>query len=119
MEYLILYLAAEFSTSLYSCLVFPSLGVYILIGAGALMMLVGFLGCCGALQESQCMLGMVSVQSTVKIFNSTMRKEGKCCYAVKGQQALIVLAPRGHLHNANVLNIVSISGPKSKCPCCI
>ncbi|KFU95133.1 CD9 antigen, partial [Chaetura pelagica] len=33
-------------------------GVYILIGAGALMMLVGFLGCCGALQESQCMLGM-------------------------------------------------------------
>ena len=36
-------------------------GVYILIGAGALMMLVGFLGCCGAVQESQCMLGLVSV----------------------------------------------------------
>ncbi|XP_071407566.1 CD9 antigen isoform X2 [Pithys albifrons albifrons] len=33
-------------------------GVYILIGAGALMMLVGFLGCCGASQESQCMLGL-------------------------------------------------------------
>ncbi|KAG6926786.1 CD9 molecule [Chelydra serpentina] len=33
-------------------------GVYILIGAGALMMLVGFLGCCGAVQESQCMLGL-------------------------------------------------------------
>ncbi|XP_075567506.1 CD9 antigen isoform X5 [Pelecanus crispus] len=33
-------------------------GVYILIGAGALMMMVGFLGCCGALQESQCMLGL-------------------------------------------------------------
>nr|AIT69686.1 CD9 [Andrias davidianus] len=33
-------------------------GVYILIGAGALMMLVGFLGCCGAIQESQCMLGL-------------------------------------------------------------
>ncbi|KAM5263880.1 CD9 antigen isoform 2-T2 [Ctenodactylus gundi] len=32
--------------------------VYILIGAGALMMLVGFLGCCGAVQESQCMLGL-------------------------------------------------------------
>lgn len=43
---------------------FSSLGVYILIGAGALMMLVGFLGCCGALQESQCMLGLVSVQSS-------------------------------------------------------
>lgn len=39
-----------------------SLGVYILIGAGALMMLVGFLGCCGASQESQCMLGLVSAQ---------------------------------------------------------
>ncbi|XP_034993922.1 CD9 antigen [Zootoca vivipara] len=33
-------------------------GVYVLIGAGALMMLVGFLGCCGAIQESQCMLGL-------------------------------------------------------------
>ncbi|XP_069765373.1 CD9 molecule a [Narcine bancroftii] len=32
-------------------------GVYILIGAGALMMIVGFLGCCGAIQESTCMLG--------------------------------------------------------------
>ena len=33
-------------------------GVYILIGAGALMMVVGFLGCCGAIQESQCMLAL-------------------------------------------------------------
>lgn len=33
-------------------------GVYILIGAGALMMVVGFLGCCGAIQESACMLGL-------------------------------------------------------------
>uniref|UniRef100_F6S9P8 Tetraspanin n=1 Tax=Monodelphis domestica TaxID=13616 RepID=F6S9P8_MONDO len=33
-------------------------GVYIVIGAGALMMLVGFLGCCGAMQESQCMVGL-------------------------------------------------------------
>ncbi|XP_059843557.1 CD9 molecule a [Hypanus sabinus] len=32
-------------------------GVYILIGAGALMTVVGFLGCCGAIQESTCMLG--------------------------------------------------------------
>ena len=35
-------------------------GVYILIGAGALMMVVGFLGCCGAIQESPFMLGLVS-----------------------------------------------------------
>lgn len=33
------------------------IGVYILIAAGALMMIVGFLGCCGAIQESTCMLG--------------------------------------------------------------
>ncbi|KAM6961078.1 CD9 molecule a isoform 2-T2 [Aplochiton taeniatus] len=33
-------------------------GVYILIAAGALMMVVGFLGCCGAIRESPCMLGL-------------------------------------------------------------
>ncbi|KAI4884863.1 hypothetical protein NFI96_031254 [Prochilodus magdalenae] len=33
-------------------------GVYILIVAGALMMVVGFLGCCGAIRESTCMLGL-------------------------------------------------------------
>ncbi|XP_055011461.1 CD9 molecule a isoform X1 [Boleophthalmus pectinirostris] len=33
-------------------------GVYVLIAAGALMMVVGFLGCCGAIQESPCMLGL-------------------------------------------------------------
>ncbi|XP_030646161.1 CD9 molecule a isoform X1 [Chanos chanos] len=33
-------------------------GVYILIAAGALMMVVGFLGCCGAIQESPWMLGL-------------------------------------------------------------
>ncbi|KAJ8262018.1 hypothetical protein GJAV_G00161160 [Gymnothorax javanicus] len=36
-------------------------GVYILIAAGALMMVVGFLGCCGAIQESPCMLGLFFV----------------------------------------------------------
>lgn len=35
-------------------------GVYILIGAGGLVMLVGFFGCCGAVRESQCLLGSVS-----------------------------------------------------------
>ncbi|XP_072242097.1 CD81 antigen-like [Leuresthes tenuis] len=33
------------------------ISVYILIAVGALMMLVGFLGCYGAIQESQCLLG--------------------------------------------------------------
>ncbi|KAG7279860.1 hypothetical protein CRUP_016187 [Coryphaenoides rupestris] len=33
------------------------IGVYILIVAGGLVMLVGFFGCCGAVRESQCLLG--------------------------------------------------------------
>lgn len=38
---------------------FPA-GLYVLVGAGALMMAVGFFGCCGAMRESQCVLGSVS-----------------------------------------------------------
>lgn len=41
-------------------------GVYILIAVGALMMLVGFLGCYGAIQESQCLLGTVSILKNIK-----------------------------------------------------
>lgn len=33
------------------------IAVYILIGAGGIMMLVGFFGCFGAVRESQCLLG--------------------------------------------------------------
>ncbi|XP_066540737.1 CD81 molecule b [Hoplias malabaricus] len=33
------------------------ISVYVLIAVGALMMFVGFLGCYGAIQESQCLLG--------------------------------------------------------------
>ncbi|XP_017296785.1 CD9 antigen isoform X2 [Kryptolebias marmoratus] len=46
---------------LFECEDSPSVfftGVYILIAAGALMMVVGFLGCCGAIKESPCMLGL-------------------------------------------------------------
>lgn len=39
---------------------FCCVGVYILIAAGGLVMLVGFFGCCGAVRESQCLLGSVS-----------------------------------------------------------
>lgn len=37
-------------------------GLYVLVGAGALMMAVGFFGCCGAMRESQCVLGSVSAR---------------------------------------------------------
>lgn len=33
------------------------MGLYVLVGAGALMIAVGFFGCCGAMRESQCVLG--------------------------------------------------------------
>uniref|UniRef100_A0A8C6KZ94 Tetraspanin n=1 Tax=Nothobranchius furzeri TaxID=105023 RepID=A0A8C6KZ94_NOTFU len=41
----------------FSCIAPMYPGVYILIGAGSLIMLVGFFGCCGAVRESQCLLG--------------------------------------------------------------
>jgi hypothetical protein len=36
-------------------------GIYIFLAAGALMFVVGFLGCCGAYRESPCMLVSVSI----------------------------------------------------------
>jgi CD9 antigen len=36
-----------------------SAGTFTLLAAGALMTIIGFLGCCGALRESQCLLGTV------------------------------------------------------------
>lgn len=33
---------------------------YILMAIGIIIMVIGFLGCCGAIRESQCMLGAVS-----------------------------------------------------------
>jgi len=35
---------------------------YLLIGVGAFLTLMGFLGCCGAMKESKCMLLSVSVR---------------------------------------------------------
>ncbi|KAL5006685.1 hypothetical protein ScPMuIL_015491 [Solemya velum] len=33
-------------------------GAYILIAVGVMIMVIGFLGCCGAIRENQCMLGL-------------------------------------------------------------
>ncbi|KPP74624.1 tetraspanin-2-like [Scleropages formosus] len=66
------------------------IGVYILIGAGGLMMLVGFFGCCGAVRESQCLLGLFFA-CLVVIFGAEvaagvfgfLNKEKKCKGAIK------------------------------------
>ena len=39
------------------------IGAYVIIAIGAFIALVGFLGCCGAMKESQCMLATVSATS--------------------------------------------------------
>lgn len=39
---------------------------YLLIGVGAFLTLVGFMGCCGAVKESKCMLLSVSEPVSVK-----------------------------------------------------
>lgn len=36
-------------------------GAYILVGVGAVTMLMGFLGCIGAVNEIRCLLGLVSI----------------------------------------------------------
>ncbi|XP_005988529.1 tetraspanin-2 [Latimeria chalumnae] len=41
------------------------IGVYVLIAAGGLMTLVGFFGCCGAVRESQCLLGLFFISLLV------------------------------------------------------
>uniref|UniRef100_A0A8V5HA17 Uncharacterized protein n=1 Tax=Melopsittacus undulatus TaxID=13146 RepID=A0A8V5HA17_MELUD len=43
------------------------MGLYVLVGAGALMTTVGFFGCCGAARESQCLLG-AAIQEAQKIY---------------------------------------------------
>ena len=34
-------------------------GAYVFIAVGVIIMIIGFFGCCGAIRENQCMLGMV------------------------------------------------------------
>ena len=48
-------------------------GAYFLMAIGAFILIFGFLGCCGAIKENSCMLGMVSAPRTLRLFSC-------CCY---------------------------------------
>ncbi|XP_066276225.1 CD9 antigen-like [Branchiostoma lanceolatum] len=49
------------SKAIQSVLSFYGIAVYIIIAAGAITTVVGFLGCCGACKESKCLLIMFSI----------------------------------------------------------
>lgn len=53
------------------CFCVPS-AVYILLGAGGLMMVVGFFGCFGAVRESQCLLASVGSNAEKRMLVSLM-----------------------------------------------
>nr|CAB3267308.1 tetraspanin-8-like [Phallusia mammillata] len=40
-------------------------GCYVLITAGSMMFIIGFFGCCGAMTENKCLLGIYSVVLTI------------------------------------------------------
>lgn len=44
---------------------------YVLIAVGAFLLIIGFLGCCGAVRESRCMLLTVSRSSHDQLFPNT------------------------------------------------
>ena len=48
-------------------------GTYILLVTGALMTVIGFLGCCGALRESQCLLGTVTEPHSNQSINQSIQ----------------------------------------------
>lgn len=54
----------------------PFIAVNILIAVGAIIMVLGFLGCCGAMKESRCMLLLVGSRP---IPASTLQTPGVVC----------------------------------------
>uniref|UniRef100_G1TLQ5 CD81 molecule n=1 Tax=Oryctolagus cuniculus TaxID=9986 RepID=G1TLQ5_RABIT len=68
-------------------------GIYILIAVGAVMMFVGFLGCYGAIQESQCLLG--TFFTCLVILFACEVAAGIWGFVNKDQVGLVLLGPTG------------------------
>lgn len=62
--------------------------VYILIAVGGLMFFLGFLGYCGAIRESQCMLSLVSLLWTDDIQLSD-RSDCRSCFLVANDRGIL------------------------------
>lgn len=60
---------------------------YVLIGVGAFLLVIGFLGCCGAVRESKCMLLTVSRPSRDQLLPNTAHDSrflsDRCCQTCK------------------------------------
>lgn len=88
---------------------FPA-GLYVLVGAGALMMAVGFFGCCGAMRESQCVLGSVSGASGEGICPKGARSLASSARSSSGPLRLGAhsLSKSGFLHFLHKNNIIFV-----------
>uniref|UniRef100_A0A672RLA8 Tetraspanin 2 n=1 Tax=Sinocyclocheilus grahami TaxID=75366 RepID=A0A672RLA8_SINGR len=96
------------------CVLVSCAGVYILIAAGGLVMLVGFFGCCGAVRESQCLLGLFFTCLLV-IFGAEVAagvfgflNKDKCGVCVQYALKLNCLGRCGiemHIINQSVINL--------------
>ncbi|CDQ88176.1 unnamed protein product, partial [Oncorhynchus mykiss] len=83
---------------------FFCLGVYILIAVGAVMMIVGFLGCYGAIQESQCLLGTVSEVAALQLSLSVTQPFSSLSLRSTALQLSLSVAQPLHLSQEKSIN---------------
>ncbi|KFQ18061.1 Tetraspanin-2, partial [Merops nubicus] len=120
------------------------MGLYVLVGAGALMTTVGFFGCCGAARESQCLLGAffacllvifaaevtagvfafigkkVAIQEAQKIYEDVYddymkNPEGKVNSTIYRYHLALQCCGKGHMEHAQP----SFLKPDCSIPCCL
>lgn len=63
-------------------------GVYVILGMGGMLFLLGFLGCCGAIRENKCLLLFVSQPTHLKLMCVTDPSHVYICGLVSPQGLL-------------------------------